>query len=165
MTLLYNLCLLGASFTEMSNALEISRETFYVWMKNEDGKTPEFSDIIKKGRIESDANVGKSLYQRAIGYKHKAVRHFNIDGRIHAEEYIERFPPSEAAMNIWLKNRRGVKQIDPKKDPEAVQWKDRHDVDISSGGEPLPANGGLPEIDYSKLSDQTLRELANAVKK
>lgn len=166
MTLLYNLCLLGATYSEMAEALEINRDTFYEWMNNKAGNTKEFSDTIKKGRIEADARVGKSLFQRATGYKHKAVRHFKMeDGVIEAVEYIERFPPDPASMNIWLKNRRGTKQVDPQKHKEAVQWKDRHDLDVTTNGDPLPTTPGLPAIDYSQLSDATLRELANAVKK
>lgn len=47
----YNEFCEGASITEVSAILGITRETFYDWDKN----NPEFSDAVKKGLMQSEA--------------------------------------------------------------------------------------------------------------
>ena len=41
-----------------------------------DAETPRFADALKSGRQDADANVAKSLYRRAIGYKRKSEKNF-----------------------------------------------------------------------------------------
>jgi len=46
------------------------------------------------------------LYDRAIGYLHKAEKIFcTKDGEIVRAEYIEHHPPDERAASLWLRNR------------------------------------------------------------
>ena len=62
---------------------------------------------IKAGKEASDARVERSLYQRANGYSHPAVKAFMTrDGKIVEHHYIEHYPPDPTSMIWWLKNRR-----------------------------------------------------------
>jgi RNA polymerase-interacting CarD/CdnL/TRCF family regulator len=68
----YKLCLLGATDEELANFFEVCEDTINEWKNVHD----EFSVSIKKGKINADANVANSLYKRALGYKHDAVKIF-----------------------------------------------------------------------------------------
>lgn len=102
------LCLLGAIDRELAEFFGVSERTVNSW-KDE---FPEFLQSIKAGKIKADAIVAHSLFHRAIGYKHDAVKILTVsDGNnqgSHIEQvpYIERYPPDAVAAMFWLKNRR-----------------------------------------------------------
>lgn len=104
----YNLALLGATDADLARSLEVTETTIQNWKRLH----PEFIASIKKGRDVADGNVAKSLYRRALGYSHKAVkilavaRGNNMGSEIEEVPYIERYPPDTAAAIFWLKNRR-----------------------------------------------------------
>jgi hypothetical protein len=82
--------------------LEIGKTTLQRWKTG----YPEFRAAIKKGREEADANVGKSLYQRACGYSHEEDKIFcNADGEVTTVKTIKHYPPDLGSMVFWLKNR------------------------------------------------------------
>ncbi len=139
------LCKLGATDAELADFFEVCEDTIYEWKKVH----PKFSESIKKGKTLADANIADSLYQRAKGYSHKAVKIFPTGGEKLNEEgekesapllvpYTEHYPPDTTAAIFWLKNRQ------PKK------WRDKQEVDIrtpegvtvlykaQAGNEPLP---------------------------
>jgi hypothetical protein len=65
---------------------------------------------MEHGREIADNAVTRSLYQRATGYDHKAVKVFlrKDDGEpVHAT-YVEHCPPDVTACIFWLKNRQRV---------------------------------------------------------
>lgn len=98
----FKLAMLGATDVEMANFFEVAVSTFQLWKS----KIVEFSDSIKKGKLEADANVASSLYHRAIGYKHKEVKTATFEGKITDEkEYLKHYPPDTTAAIFWLKNR------------------------------------------------------------
>jgi hypothetical protein len=71
---------------------------------------------------EANSHVERSLYQRAIGYSHDAVKIFQTrDGKIVEHKYVERYPPDPASMCFWLKNRR----------PD--RWRDVQRIDAAMG--------------------------------
>lgn len=76
------LCRLGATDAEMADFFGVVESTLNEWKLLH----PEFSESIKRGKIESDANVAHSLYSRAMG---------SAD-----------YPPDTTACIFWLKNRR-----------------------------------------------------------
>lgn len=94
-------------------------------------KRPEFKRAVNSGGEIADAKIVRSLYDRARGYQHDAVKIFMPAG---AEEpvyapYVEHYPPDTAAAFIWLKNRR------------RLEWRDRHEVaveDVTGGFARLP---------------------------
>lgn len=96
------LCKLGATNDDMAEFFGVHVSTFHDWRK----ANPELDEAIKLGRIVADSKVADSLYKRARGYRHKAIKHFIHEGCVIAEEYIEHYPPDTAACIFWLKNRR-----------------------------------------------------------
>lgn len=89
--------------TQLADALGISRDTLYEWKNNR----PEFSDTLAEAKQRADARVEKSLFERATGYKHKAVKIF-ADPKTGAEkivQYTEHYPPDTGAAEFWLTNR------------------------------------------------------------
>jgi hypothetical protein len=112
--------LLGATDKEIADFFEVSEDTIYEWKKAH----PEFSEALKEGKAQADAEVANRLYKRAMGYSHKAVKIFMPAGAnepVYAP-YVERYPPDTTAAIFWLKNRQ----------PE--KWRDKHDVEVSGDG-------------------------------
>lgn len=108
---------LGATDKEIADFFDVAESTINLW-KNE---YPEFSESIKKGKIEADANVAHSLYHRAIGYSHEDVDIRVVDKEIVETTLTKYYPPDSTAGIFWLKNRR------PK------EWRDKHELEIPEG--------------------------------
>jgi hypothetical protein len=120
----YKLCLLGATLGELADFFGVSEQTIHAW-KHE---FPEFFDSITRGKSEADANVAERLYQRAMGYKHPAVKIFFPQGAsepVYAE-YTEHYPPDTPAASLWLRNRQPDK------------WRDRHEHTGAGGKDLIP---------------------------
>jgi transposase-like protein len=104
----YHLALLGATNADLARAFDVAPSTIDLWIKN----NPEFSGSLKRGKEEADATVAKSLFRRALGYSHKAVKILtvaqggNMGSAVEEVPYIERYPPDTTAAIFWLKNRR-----------------------------------------------------------
>jgi hypothetical protein len=96
------LCLLGATDAELADFFEVSIVTLNVWK----AKHPEFVKALKTGKEPADDRVKRSLYLKATGYSHPAVKIFlSKNGEPVIVPYIEHVPPSDTAMIFWLKNR------------------------------------------------------------
>lgn len=98
------LAILGATTPDLADFFDVATSTIEKWQK----EIPEFSGALKAGKDEVDAQVTKSLFKRATGWEHKAVKIF-ADAKTGAEQivpYIERYPPDTTAAIFWLKNRR-----------------------------------------------------------
>jgi len=107
---------LGLTDEQVSYATGIARATLSNWKKD----NPDFLDTIKKAKAAADSQVEISLFRRAMGYEHKAVKIFcNKDGKVTNVDYTERYPPDTTACIFWKKNR----------DPD--RWKDKQDVNLS----------------------------------
>lgn len=114
------LCLLRATDAELGDFFDVSRQTIDSW-KN---KFPEFAKAIKLGKDIADATVADSLYQRAAGYSHNAVKIFMPPGAVEPvyAPYTEHYPPDTNAASLWLRNRQPAK------------WRDRQEVTGADGG-------------------------------
>jgi len=126
-------CLLGATNADLAALFEVDVTTIDRWL----AEKPEFRGAVYKGREGADADVARSLYQRATGYRHKAVK-IVADAKTGAEHivpYVEHYPPDTAAAFIWLKNRR----------PDL--WRDRQQIDLN--------------VDLTQLTDAQLQRIAN----
>ena len=99
----YKLCLLNATDAQIADVFDTSEQTINTWKK----KYPEFLESLKDGKIRADAEVGKSLFQRACGYSHPDVHISNYQGDITVTDITKHYPPDTAAAFIWLKNRAG----------------------------------------------------------
>jgi hypothetical protein len=140
-------CLLGATNDDLARSFDVATSTIGKWLAEE----PKFSDAVKEGREEADANVARSLYRRALGYSHKAEKILAVaqgngaGSTVERHEYTEHYPPDTTAAIFWLKNRRPDK------------WREKLEV------------ASTVTHDVSNLSDQELdaliaRELARAEK-
>jgi hypothetical protein len=60
------------------------------------------------GKATADARVEQSLYRRALGYSHDAVKIFMPAGAVAPviAPYVEHYAPDTTAAIFWLKNRR-----------------------------------------------------------
>lgn len=110
-------CLLGATDKQLAEMFEVSEQTINAWKKQH----PEFLESIKKGKDVADAEVAESLYHRARGYEHPAVKIFGDTktGSALRVPYVERYPPDTMAGIYWMNNRR------------RENWKQRHDHEVS----------------------------------
>lgn len=116
------LCKLGATDQEIADFFGVHVATLFRWKDAHQ----DFRDALKEAKAEADARVEESLFQRAIGYSHEAVKIFMPAGAaepVHAP-YREKYPPDTTAAIFWLKNRQ----------PE--RWRDvaRHEMTGKDGG-------------------------------
>lgn len=133
------LCKLGATDRELADFFSVTEQTLNNWKSD----YPTFFESLKRGKAESDERVEQSLYRRALGYSHDAVKILMTkDGDVYREEYVEHYPPDTTACIFWLKNRR----------PDA--WRDRFDVDTGLSRERA--------TDLLRIVEQRLGELAPA---
>lgn len=117
------LAALGATDREAAEFFEVNEATLHRW-KHEH---PEFCESLKVGKEQADARVEASLYRRALGYSHDAVKiAVNATGEVTEVPFTEHYPPDTTAAIFWLKNRK----------PE--QWRDVKAQEISApGGGPV----------------------------
>jgi hypothetical protein len=110
-----NLCLLGATDTEIAAFFDVSPTTFGNWKR----KTPELRAALKAGKMSADAKVAKSLYQRAVGFSQQEVDIRVIGGQLVQTVFTKKYAPDTTAQIFWLKNRQ----------PE--MWKERRERDMT----------------------------------
>jgi transposase-like protein len=133
----------GCTDVEIAKLVGISRKTFYEWRK----MYPDFSDIIKKGKLETDLEVENALLKRALGYEYEETemtvskvmvngKEVTRPGKIKKTKKI--IPPDVGAICFWLKNRQKDK------------WRDVQTREISGPG------GGPVE-----LASEVAKEVAN----
>lgn len=125
----------GAIDREVADYFGVSEPTLNSWKT----KFPDFLSSLKIGKEASDNRVEKSLYSRALGYSHDAVKIVIVGNRIEKIPYVERYPPDTAAAIFWLKNRK------------PNEWKDIKAVHHS---------GDLNQRNIQELSDNELQEIA-----
>lgn len=100
-----DLCVNGATDFEVAEALGVHVRTIYRWK----AEHPEFSQALKVGKELADDRVEFSLYHRAVGYSHNAVKIMQNNGAPVIVPYVEHVPPDSGAAMSWLTNRRGEK--------------------------------------------------------
>lgn len=108
---------LGATDREIAEMLGVSERTLNNWKHAH----PELVDALKVGKETADDRVEQSLYRRALGYSHDAVKIMTVDGSVVHERYVEHYPPDTTAAIFWLKNRR------------KEQWRDKHEHEHTGG--------------------------------
>lgn len=146
----FRLALLGATDKEMAAIWQVNEDTVHEWKKVH----PEFSESLKAGKVEADAKVAASLYRRAVGYEYRETTFEKIgEGpdaievgeagmeSIEQDTYkkkvvVKELAPDVAAINIWLKNRRG------KVDTGAQRWADKVETGLTDkDGNDVPITG------------------------
>lgn len=115
------LCALGAIDTDLADFFGVSEQTINAWKS----KHPDFLEAVKAAKDSLDAQVEQSLFRRATGWEHDAVKIITVsDGNnqgSHVEEipYREQYPGSEVAQIFWLKNR------------QPDRWRDKSEVAVT----------------------------------
>lgn len=110
----------GATDTVIAAAFDVDPVTIYRWREQH----PEFAAACDQAKDTADDLVETSMFQRARGYTHDAVKIFMPAGApapVYAP-YTERYAPDTGAAMNWLKNRR----------PE--RWRDRIEHTGADGG-------------------------------
>lgn len=116
----YKLSLLGATDKEMADFFEVTESTLNLWKLEH----PEFSESLKRGKVEADSNVGARLYERAMGFEHdseeiKVISTGKYQSEIERVPIRKIYPPDVTAAIFWLKNRQSDK------------WRDKHEINHS----------------------------------
>lgn len=106
---------LGATDREIAEMLGVSERTIHNWKHDH----PELVEALKVGKEAADDRVEQSLYRRALGYSHDAVKIMSYEGQVITEPYVEHYPPDTTAAIFWLKNRR------------KEQWRDKSEVEVN----------------------------------
>lgn len=117
------LCLLSATDREIANFFEVTESTLNLWKQQH----PNFSESIKLGKAQADANVADRLYQRAMGFEHDSEEIKVVGGKVKRIRTRKIYAPDTTAAIFWLKNRR--------KD----EWRDRQETDLTTNGQSLPS--------------------------
>lgn len=108
----YSIALLGGTPERLAEALGVTKQTVLNWLST----YPEFNIAWIGGRDFADAEVAKSLYKRAVGFK-EVVEDFRTErGELVPIEKTMIFPGDVNAQVFWLKNR------------QPNQWKDKVEV-------------------------------------
>lgn len=138
------LCELGATDDDLADFFKVSTRSIYRWQTQH----PEFCQALKAGKSPADERVERSLFHRAVGYRHEAVKIFMPAGAkkpVYAD-YVEQVAPDTTAAIFWLKNRR----------PDL--WRDRVLNEHSGpGGGPIETKSTL---DMTSLTAEQLKALA-----
>lgn len=109
------LAALGAIDRDVADFFGVCETTLYRWKHAH----PAFAEAMQVGKAAADARVEQSLYRRALGYSHDAVKIVVIAGQIHRVDYVEHYPPDTRAAIFWLKNRK------------PGEWRDTQEVEHS----------------------------------
>lgn len=99
------LCRLGATDIELADFFGVDVRSIYRWAQSREA----FCQALRAGKEACDDRVERSLYNRAIGYTHEAVKIFmpaGAEGPVYAP-YREHVAPDVGAAKMWLSNRRG----------------------------------------------------------
>lgn len=110
---------LGATDREVADFFEINEATLNRWKHAH----PELCASLKVGKETADERVEQSLYRRAVGYSHDAVKIFmpaGFDKPVYAD-FTEHYPPDTTAGIFWLKNRK------------SADWRDKQEVEHTGG--------------------------------
>lgn len=148
----------GATEDEIAEFIGVHPNTIYLWKR----KHRDLMWALKDAKGIADELVEASLFRRACGYSHKAVKHFpdkhkvmnmetgemELRTTIIEHEYVEHYPPSEVAAIFWLKNRQPERWRDkpePPKPEDTGQTTIVYESEWGGTGEPttphMPSDG------------------------
>jgi hypothetical protein len=113
------LCQMGATDKDLAEAFGVDERTINNWKKDH----ADFFQSLKDAKAEADERVERSLFRRALGYSHPAVRILTVPqgenqgSVVESVPYVERYPPDTTAAIFWLKNRK------------PAEWRDKSEVE------------------------------------
>lgn len=115
-TRIFELAKLGKTDEEMAAAMKVTRQTLDNWKV----ARPDFFAALKGAKAMADDQVERSLFERALGYSHPAVKINQFEGVPVITPYIEHYPPDPTSAIFWLKNRRPDK------------WREKVDMNVTT---------------------------------
>lgn len=93
---------LGATNQQLAEFFKVNITTIEYWLQN----YPQFRKAKEKGGIVADMKVANALYKRAVGYDYEEKEYIRKFGRLILNKVMhKKMPPSEKAINTWLRNR------------------------------------------------------------
>lgn len=95
------LCLLGATDAKLADFFEVDEATINRWKHD----FPDFCKSLKQGKIQADAEIAESLFNRAKGYVAPDIDIKMYEGEIIKTPHMKHYPPDATSMIFWLKNR------------------------------------------------------------
>lgn len=129
---------LGATDREIAEFFGVTEATLNNWKHAH----PELFASLKLGKDTADERVVQSLYRRALGYSHDAVKIMQNGGEEVIVPFVEHYPPDVTACIFWLKNRR------------SGEWRDRIETNLTGNinvyvnrdGAMIDVTPGQPQI-------------------
>ena len=140
-TKLYNL---GATDSDVADFFQVTEKTINRWKHD----YPAFADAMRLAKEEADKRVEQSLYRRALGFEHDAVKIFMPAGATEPvyAHYRNIVPPDTTACIFWLKNRK------------PTEWRDKTTQEFTG------ANGNPLELVVRRVDQEVSpHQLANMV--
>ena len=98
----HNHCLLGATNAGLADLFDVGQRTIDRWIAD----IPSFAKAVRDGRAIADGRVARSLYERAVGYRHTVERIMFHRGEEKRITSTVQHPPDTQACIFWLRNRR-----------------------------------------------------------
>lgn len=118
------LCLLGATDAKLADFFEVDEATINRWKHD----FPEFCKSLKAGKMQADAEIAESLFNRARGYVAPDLDIKMYEGEIIETPYMKHYPPDATSMIFWLKNRQPDLWREKR---EAVEVNDDNEITIN----------------------------------
>ena len=118
------LCLLGATDAKLADFFEVDEATINRWKHD----FPEFRKSLKQGKMQADAEIAESLFNRAKGYIAPDLDIKMYEGEIIETPYMKHYPPDATSMIFWLKNRQPDLWREKR---EAVEVSDDNEITIN----------------------------------
>lgn len=118
------LCLLGATDAKLADFFEVDEATINRWKHD----FPEFCKSLKSGKMQADAEIAESLFNRARGYVAPDLDIKMYEGQIIETPYMKHYPPDATSMIFWLKNRQPDLWREKR---EAVEVNDDNEITIN----------------------------------
>jgi hypothetical protein len=97
----HNHCLLGATNAGLAELFDVGQRTIDRWIAD----IPSFAKAVRDGRAIADGRVARSLYERAVGYRHTVERILFHRGEEKRITSTVQHPPDTQACIFWLRNR------------------------------------------------------------
>ena len=118
----YKLCLLGATDAKMASFFGVTESTLNLWKL----EFPDFSESLRAGKENADAEIAAALFHRAKGYSHpeddiRTVASGNGQGsEIVITPTVKHYPPDTQAASLWLRTR------------QPQLWRDKTEVAVDA---------------------------------
>lgn len=118
--MIYRMRLCGLDIDRIADIMGVDTTTLYKWRREH----PEFAEAWLEGGEHADGKVANALFLTATGWQHDAEK-IAIDskeGTVTRVQYVEKFKPDVAAINMWLTNR------------QSDRWKNKNTNEVTGPG-------------------------------